>query len=78
MSPSFIWVILLPTKNSLKNFTQLQPFQILEIVSMFDECSPVIIVDPGGPGKSQFTKMVPVVEADQLLQVDSFFYLMKI
>jgi hypothetical protein len=52
----------------------MQHFQIVEILSMLDKCSPVIVVEPVTTNEGKHKKMVPVVEAEELLQINSFFY----
>jgi hypothetical protein len=47
------------------------------MISMFDEISPVIIAERTTTKKRKIKKMIPVVEADELLQINSFFYAMK-
>jgi hypothetical protein len=44
---------------------------------MLDKCSPVIVVEPATPIKRKFDEMVPVVEAEELLQINSFSYVCK-
>jgi hypothetical protein len=40
---------------------------------MLDKCSPVIVVEPATTSKRKCDEMVPVVEAEELLQINSFF-----
>jgi hypothetical protein len=72
MSPSFIALILLRPENKSQTFLLKSTFQIVEITSMLDKCSPVIVVEPATTIKRKCTKMVPVVEAEELLQINSF------
>jgi hypothetical protein len=68
MSPSFIVLILFEAKISTI-FTEVHVFQILEIASMFYKCPPVIVIEPSTTEKVKVQKMVPVVEADELLHI---------
>jgi hypothetical protein len=77
ISPSFITLICSTLKINLKHFYISPTFQIIEIASMLDKCSPVIVVEPATPIKLKIAKMVPIVETDQLLQLNSFFMLDK-
>jgi hypothetical protein len=78
MSPSFIELMLLPPENKSQTFLRkLKPFQIVEIISMLDKCSPVIVVEPATTIKRKCKKMIPVVEAEELLQINSLFYFIK-
>jgi hypothetical protein len=44
---------------------------------MLDECSPVVVVEPAAIPKRNSKKMVPVVEAEEQLQINSFDYAIK-
>jgi hypothetical protein len=45
---------------------------------MLDKCSPVIVVEPATIPKRKFDEMIPVVEAEKLLQINSFVHVTKI
>jgi hypothetical protein len=70
MSPSFITLILFQSKKMSNIFTKPQRFQITEIPRIFDQCSPVIIIEPANIRKCNYTKMVPVAEAAELFHID--------
>jgi hypothetical protein len=44
---------------------------------MLDKCFPVIIVEPVTIPKRKSEEMIPVVEAEELLQINSLFYPIK-
>jgi hypothetical protein len=44
---------------------------------MLDKCSPVIVVEPATFMKQKSGEMIPVVEAEELLQINSLFYFIK-
>ena len=56
----------------------MQLFQIVEITSMLHKCSPVIVVEPATIIKRKWDEMIPVVEAEELLQINSFVHVTKI
>jgi hypothetical protein len=39
---------------------------------MLDKCSPVIVVEPATTSKRKCDEMVPVVKAEELLQINFF------
>jgi hypothetical protein len=41
---------------------------------MLDKCSPVIVVEPATIQKRKCDEMIPVVEAEELLQINSFVH----
>jgi hypothetical protein len=45
---------------------------------MLNKCSPVTVVEPATTIKPKFDEMVPVVEAEELLQINSFVHPIKI
>jgi hypothetical protein len=45
---------------------------------MLDKCSPVIVVEPATPMKRKCDDMIPVVEAEELIQINSLFHALKI
>jgi hypothetical protein len=53
MSPSFIALILLSSENKSQTFLLKSTFQIVEITSMLDKCSPVIVVEPATTTKTK-------------------------
>jgi hypothetical protein len=44
---------------------------------MFNNCSPVIIVEPATIETGKLKNMIPVVKAEELIQINSLFYLIK-
>lgn len=64
-------------KINLKIFTEPKVFQILKIISMFDECSPVIIAEPFTMINRKLNNMIPVFKAGELHKIDSLTYFIK-
>jgi hypothetical protein len=56
----------------------MQPLKIVEITSLLHKCSPVIVVEPATTPKRKCDEMIPVVEAGELLQINSFVHVQKI
>jgi hypothetical protein len=71
MSPSFMVVILFPAKDKFLRFTQLQLFEISEVIGMLNQWSPIMIIEPATMIERKLNDMIPVVKTDQLFDINS-------